>query len=505
MNKRPIRSALCATFVSVIAMSSAWAGPLAKSSAGKKVTAPTIAPAPARPNILVFLADDLGYQDTGPWGDRNVRTPNLNKLAASGLAFDRAFVASPACAPSRAALLTGLMPARNGAEANQSAPTDAVRKLPAYLHDLGYEVVAFGKVAHYKQTGMYGFDHFEHDTFHDPEGVPSALRWLKGRKDKRPLAIFVGSNWPHVPWPKTTEGYDPGGLSLPDKTIDTGITRNARARYYAAVSRLDQEFGQTLDMADEVLGKNTFVLFSSDHGAQWPFGKWNLYDTGTRVPVIVRWAGHVKPHVRTAAMVSWVDILPTLIEVAGGKAPEGIDGLSFAAALQPGAHFAGRSEIFSTHNNDGSVNVFPMRSIRTDCWKYISNLHPEYVYTTHIDQFVNRVDSGAYFPSWRRAAATDPAARAVVDRYYHRPKEELYDLLADPDEKQNLAGDPAHAAILASLRQRLSAWRTDQHDDHPVEGTPHFEEGPIDGVPDPAIQSSAPPAANAGAGANTDD
>lgn len=156
-----------------------------------------------RPNLVVFLAYDLG-NDLTPWGDKNVRAPNIAKLAQDGMVFDRAFVASPACAPSRAALLTGLMPARNGAEANQKPPRADIRKLPAYLQDLGYEVVAFGKVSHYKQTAMFGFDHFEHDTFHDPDGVASAINWLKARKDKRPLAIFVGSNWPHVPWPEST-------------------------------------------------------------------------------------------------------------------------------------------------------------------------------------------------------------------------------------------------------------------------------------------------------------
>ncbi|NYT41482.1 sulfatase [Sphingomonas sp. R-74633] len=447
---------------------------------------------PQRPNLVIFLADDLG-RDVPPWGDGNARTPNITQLAKDGVSFDRAFVASPACAPSRAALLTGLMPARNGAEANQAAPRDDVRKLPAYLHDQGYEVVAFGKVAHYKQTGMYGFDHYEHDNFHDPEGIPSAIRWMKARKDKsKPLAIFIGSNWPHVPWPVTTEGYDPAALKLPPKTIDTPITRDARARYYAAVSKLDQELGETLATVDSTLGPDTFVLFSSDHGAQWPFGKWNLYDTGTRVPMIVRWRGHVLPNTRNDAMVSWVDILPTLVDLAGGKPAADIDGRSFAAALRTTkVNFQGRSEIYTTHNNDGSINVYPMRSVRTDQWKYIANLHPEYTYTTHIDLWVKRVDSGTYFPSWRRAAESDPAAKAIVDGYYHRPAEELYDVKADPEERHNLATDPRYADVLKGLRGKVAAWRAEQKDDHPVAGKPHFEEGPVDGVPEPAKKPGA--------------
>lgn len=433
-------------------------------------SAPGAAPA-QRPNLVIFLADDLGYRDTGPYGSTDARTPNLDRLASQGVAYDRAFVASPACAPSRAALLTGLMPARNGVEPNHGTPHSWIRKLPSYLHELGYQVVAFGKVSHYKQTGLYGFDHFEHDSFHDPDGVPAAVDWLKKRRDPRPLAIFVGSNWPHVPWPQTTEGFDPATVKLPAQSIDTPITRNARARYLAAVARMDSELGQVVDTADKVLGPKSMVLFSSDHGAQWPFGKWNLYDTGIRVPLVVRWAGRVKPGTRSDAMISWVDILPTLVDVAGGRPAADLDGKSFAPVLR-GETATARTEIFTTHTGDGKVNVYPMRSVRTERWKYIRNQHPEWVYTTHIDQFVDRLDSGPYFPSWRAAAKTDARARRIVQHYYRRPAEELYDLAADPEELHNLAGDRRHRTVIADLRKRLDAWQVDQGDTMRLYGAP---------------------------------
>lgn len=437
--------------------------------------------APARPNIVVFLADDMGYKDYGRAGDPNVRTPNIDKLVDQGMTFDRAFVASPACAPSRAALLTGLMPSRNGAEANHESPQPTNHMMPDYLRSLGYQVVAFGKVAHYGTTGLYGFDRFEHDRFHDPEAVTSALRWLRNRDDPRPLAIFVGSNWPHVPWPATSEGYTPDKVTLPAHSVDLPITRDARTRYYAAVSRMDKELGSTLALVDRKLGPNTFVLFSADHGAQWPFGKWNLYDAGIRVPMVVRWAGKVAPRSRSNAMVSWVDILPTLVEVGGGKPPLDLDGRSFAAAFDPARAFKGWPEIYTTHNNDQNFNVYPMRSVRTDRWKYIVNLHPDYVYTSHIDLQPRR-DAGGYFPAWREAARTDRTARDIVARYYRRPAEELYDLHADPDERRNLAANPRYRAVKEELRLKLSGWRAAQHDDRPHKGTPHREEGPMAGL-----------------------
>ena len=234
-------------------------------------------------------------------------------------------------------------------------------------------------------------------------------------------------------------------------------------------------------MVDAKLGKNTFVLFSADHGAQWPFGKWNLYDAGTRVPMVVRWGGQVKAGTRTDAMVSWVDILPTLVEVGGGEAPREIDGRSFAAALRAPAAFKGRSEIYTTHNSDLKMNVYPMRSVRTAKWKYIANLHPDYVFTTHVDLAPAKGDGG-YFPAWRRAAQTDPKARRIVEQYYRRPAEELYDLEADPDETRNLAADPKYRSVIGELRLKLAGWRTAQNDDRPHKHQPHREEGPIDGI-----------------------
>ena len=122
--------------------------------------------------------------------------------------------------------------------------------------------------------------------------------------------------------------------------------------------------------------------------------------------------------------------------------------------------------------------------LRIDRWKYIENLHPDWTYATHIDLKVKRTDSGAYFPSWRDAADKDPAAKAIVDSYYKRPAEELYDLKADPDEKVNLAGDPRYAKTLSELRGRLAAWRKAQGDSGAVPVKPRFERGAMDGEGD---------------------
>lgn len=438
------------------------------------------ASAAPKPNIVVFLGDDHSVLDSEVYGNTEVRTPHLRRLADAGMTFTHAFVASPSCAPSRAALLTGLMPARNSAEANHSRPRVEIKKLPAYLKELGYEVVAFGKVSHYRHTQDYEFDHFAFDGFHQHAAIPAALKWLRERKSDKPLCIFVGSNWPHVPWPEKSEGYDTNGLALPAKQVDTPEMRRALAHYYSAVTRMDDELGRVFDTAREVLGTNSLFLHTSDHGAQLPFGKWNLYDAGTRVSLVVSWPGVVKPKARTEAMVSWVDLLPTLVEVAGGAAPTNLDGRSFAAVLR-GATNEHRDRIFTTHSADGRMNVYPMRAVRTADWKLILNLRPEFSYHTHIDLETRADRTGgywsAYWLSWKRAAGTNAEAAAVLKQYHERPAEELYDVRNDPQETNNLARLPAQAARVKGLRAELEDWMREQGDARTVFGEPRFLPG----------------------------
>lgn len=419
----------------------------------------------SKPNIVVFLTDDQGQLDSSPYGGQGMRTPNMQRLAGAGMTFTRAYVASPSCAPSRAALLTGLMPARNGTEANHSKPRAELKKWPAYFHELGYEVVAFGKVSHYKHTVDYGFDHFANDGFHEHVAITNAVAWLKNRKrdGAKPLCLMIGSNWPHVPWPEEAPENDPARLPLPAGSVDTPATRSWRARYAAAVSRADADLGLVLEAVQMCLPKDALILFSSDHGAQWPFGKWNLYESGVATPLIVVWPGRVKPAARTDAMVQWTDFLPTLLEAAGGTTPAQLDGRSFLPVLR-GQTAKHRERVFTTHANDNRFNIYPARAVRDERWKYIRNLHPEFAFTTHIDLVAGGLGQRAFFSTWESAAQTDPKAAAILKRYHARPAEELYDLASDPTEQSNLAGESHHAARLAALRAELDGWMKTQGD-----------------------------------------
>ena len=418
-----------------------------------------------RPDIFVFLTDDLSARDVGVYGATNVRTPAFDALAAEGMAFDRAFVISPACAPSRAAMLTGLTPAHNGAEANHTYMRDDAMSLIPRFKELGYQIAAFGKVAHGKDAARHGFDHFEHPRL-DSASIDN---WLSERDPDRPVLLFVGTVAPHVPWP-ANDGYDPAKVVVPPFHIDTADTRLFRARYYTDVTSGDTDFARTREIVTRHLGEDVLTVMSSDHGAQWPFGKWSLYDEGIRVPLIISWPGHIETGTRSGAMVSWLDLLPTLLHAAGGILPDNLDGRSFVRVLRDSS-LSHRDLIFTTHDNDGRQNVYPIRSVRSDRWKYIRNLQPSWVFSDHSYRY-RKDNAGAYFWSWEEAARSDANAALILNRYLQRPAEELYNLQTDPDELNNLAADPGYADILVTLRDELDVWMKQQGDDGEVEPEP---------------------------------
>lgn len=433
--------------------------------------APSVAIA-SLPPIVVFLSDDHTWRDSSVYGSPDIKTPNMVRLAADGMVFDEAYVVSPSCAPSRAALLTGLWPQRNGAEANHSRPKTELKKLPAYLQELGYEMVSFGKVGHYRQTTEYGFDLARHFNYHEDIAVSEALQWLEARASDQPLCLFVGSNWPHVPWPEDHEGIEADAVRIPPNHVDGPVAREWRARYQKAIETMDRELGQVYDLARRKLGEDVFFLHTSDHGAQWPFGKWSLYDDGLHTPLIASWKGRIQPGVRTKAMVSWLDILPTLIDVAGGPVPPDLDGRSFLPVLR-GESDSHRDVVFGTHSGDGNFNVFPIRSMRTlDGWKYVRNLHPEFLFQSHVTL---RSDRNSYWLGWLEEAKQHPSAKAKVLAYQRRPPEELYHVAVDPYEQINVIESPEAAARLASMRGSLDQWMTETNDTQTVFGEPRFQ------------------------------
>jgi N-sulfoglucosamine sulfohydrolase len=427
-----------------------------------------------RPNVVLFVADDLSAADSGPYGNKQVRTPNLDRLAAQSIRFDRAFAGSPTCVPSRAVLYTGLMPFRNGAHPNHSRSRDGVKSLAHYFQQLGYATAQAGK-RHFNPPSVFPFEIIKDSEVPEPgfESKPALRldlntatvdRWLAGANRATPFFLVVADHSPHVVWPEKAE-YKPEEVVIPPNHIDTPDTRRARARYYTDITKMDRNVGSVLASLDRYgLAENTIFIFTSDQGAQLPFAKWTVYDAGIRVPLLIRWPGVIKSGSATDALVSLADIVPTFTEAVGGKAPEGLDGESFLKVLKGPAQ-SHREYIFATHTGDRQWNRNPARCIRTARYKLILNLAPEITYTTHIDLAKDHDGGREYWPSWEAQARTDRRALAVIDRYRNHPKEEFYDLLTDPYEIHNLIGDQRYADIIADLRARLAEWRKQQGDE----------------------------------------
>ena len=433
-----------------------------------------------RTNIVFYFSDDHGWADSGAYGSEVVRTPNIDRLASEGMLFRQAFAATPTCTPSRAATYTGLMPARNGSMANKTPIRAGVKTLPNYFRQMGYRVVLMGKHMVYPEDA-FPFEYIPATTY-EPGRERGLYRdlvtaqvdsVLEHHDPEVPLFLLVASYSPHVQWPEN-EVYDWREVDLPAQLIDTKETRIYRTMYYTDVTLMDERLGEVMASVDRHgYRDNTLFVYASDHGPQFPFGKWSLYDLGIRIPLVIRWPGRVEAGARTDALVSLVDLLPTFIEAAGGAAPDKLDGLSFLPVLTGEAE-QHREAVFASHTGDflggpdsERINDAPMRAVRTDRYKYIVNLNPETPYRTH-DDVVQRIPRQSldfhYWPSWIEKAETDRDAAMRIHRYRYRAPEELYDLASDPDELNNLAEAPRYRDVLLDLRSRLSRWRQAQTD-----------------------------------------
>lgn len=401
-----------------------------------------------KPNMIIFITDDQSQIDVGCYGNKDVNTPNMDKLAAEGMKFTRAYATSPMCTPSRSNMFTGLYPFRNGSQLNHFAVKPGIKSLPHYLKDLGYRVVLAGKT-HVSPKSSFPFEYISREM--------GRYQPIEGRSDKKgetvkfindyfsnedqndqPLCLIVATWWPHVPWMPNTD-FDPEKLDVPEYLIDTRGTREALAAYYQSITEADNMLGDVMKAVNEAGEKeNTVLMFFSDQGVQFPGAKWTAYDQGLRVPFIVRWPKKVQKGSTSDALISLTDFTPTLIDLAGGKPVEGLDGESFADVFL-GKKKKHREYVFAETSVEPHYwyNYLPARSIiTTDGLHYIRNYNYGARFLTHIDAAER---NKYYFDSWIEAAKDDEKANFLLNRYSYRPPEELYDLQNDSWEFNNLA------------------------------------------------------------------
>jgi len=425
-----------------------------------------------QPNILVIMADDCTYSDLPLYGGKNARTPHLDRLAAQGLLFNRAYLGSAMCQPCRAELYTGLYPMRNGCAWNHSASRPNVTSMPHQLRPLGYRVGLAGKV-HVKPAQVFPFEKVggfdgscvrNPTSAHDTQGIQ---RFMIASQDK-PFCLVIALVEPHVPWVMgDASQYPPDALDLPPNIADTKRTRADFGRYLAEISYMDQQVGDVLKVLDDTgQSDNTLVLFTSEQGSQFPGCKWTNWDTGLHTALIARWPHKVRPGQRTDALVQYADVLPTLMEAGGADVSKHrYDGTSFLSVLL-GKASQHRSFVYGMHNNIPEGPSYPIRTISNGAYRYIRNLQPDEIYIEkHLMGWTGDGQlNNPYWATWIREAWADSHTYNLVKRYMHRPPEQLYHTAQDPYEMTNRADDPALVAIKKKLSTELERWMHEQGD-----------------------------------------
>lgn len=434
---------------------------------------------PSPPNFILMIADDLSYTDIGCYGSPNVKTPNIDSLASQGMKFDHCYNAIAMCVPTRNMLYTGLFPMRTGSYRNHTYCRPGTISMFHYFRQLGYRV------------GLSGKDHVGPPSSFPYEDIPGLtrncvsatddytfdhVREFMTRDRNEPFVLVAGFIQPHVPWTMgDPSAFDPGKLQLPPHWTDTPETRNAYAKYLAEVVFLDRQIGELLDIVDETgLRDNTVVLFLSEQGAQFPGAKWTCWEQGVHAGAILRWPGVVEPGAVSEALIQYVDIVPTLLDIARtqGAVPViepnrfdfdnlGLDGSSFRKVLC-GETVEHGKYAFGIHNNQPEGPHYPIRSIRTKDFSYIRNLLPDEPYFI---KWIQQPPDHHYYASWRRAAKNnDLTAVQAIRRNENRPAEEFYDLRNDPWEMNNLIESPEHREQITELRKALDDWMERQND-----------------------------------------
>ena len=414
--------------------------------------------ADTRPNMLFVIADDCTFRDLGCYGGQ-ASTPNIDRLATEGMRMTHCFQCAPMCSPTRHNIYTGQYPVKTGAYPNHTQTFDNVRNITDYLKPLGYRVALSGKT-HIGPQKLFKFEYSSEKNNPDMAAIDKMMGDCAD--SSTPFCIFACSNEPHSPWNKgDASQYPVAEVNLPAYLADTPEVRDAFSRYLAEITYYDNQVGQLLQLLQKHNHvQDTLVVVVSEQGNSFPFAKWTCYDSGLQSAMIVRWPGQVNPASTTDAMLEYVDITPTFVDIAGGKLDKSLDGKSFQDVLK-GKTKQHKEHVYGVMTTKGIINgnpSYPIRSIRSRTHKLILNLQPDQTFT-------NACTKSREFKSIVAAAdAGDEQAQWVVKNYQQRPAVEFFDVLNDPLEMHNLAGHPQHQGTITELKSKLAAWMDSQGD-----------------------------------------
>ena len=437
-----------------------------------------------RMNVVLMVADDHGREALGCYGNQAIKTPNLDALAADGVCFTQAFCTSASCSPSRSVILTGLQNHTNGTyglthATHHFSMFDHVDTLPAALRRNGYRTGRAGK-KHYAPEHLFPFDwglpegNFGRDDVRLSEACrefirgsePFFLYWCSRNPHRgqvlkdHPLKVNDFGN-PREPFPGDNEQvFSPDSVCVPSFLPDTPEVRAELAQYFQSIARLDRGAGRLINILKEE-GKydRTVIIYISDNGAAFPQAKTTLYEPGMRLPCIVRSPEHENRGTNCDGLVTWADLTPTIMDFAGvpGYA-ENTYGDSFRNIIDEESPSDWREEIFAAHSFHEITNYYPMRVVRTKQYKFIYNIAWKLDYSFAADLW-----ESASWQAYLRVEGEMFGARSA-EAYIHRPKFELYDLTADPDETVNLADDPRYESRVKDFIEKIKKFQEETED-----------------------------------------
>ncbi|MBC2594974.1 sulfatase [Ruficoccus amylovorans] len=429
----------------------------------------------SRPNILLIVAEDMST-DINPYRDMPFDTPGIDELADAGAVFENAWAAQASCSPSRASMFTGLYPHAHGQIGLKGRGSRIQPGTPTFMDALraaGYLTAVTYKL-HVEPEPAFDIGP-KNTAWGDPEKLAAvAERTMdEAAEQNRPWFLMLNTFdthgidnksasklknlWRNQYAGKPADPLTAEELPLPPYLADSEVAApnpnlmENLAAYYNSVRRVDDLVARALKALDERgLRENTIIIFTSDHGPVWPRGKQMVYEVSLHVPLIVV-APEAEPGSRRTELVSLVDIMPTITELAGGQAPElPSDARSLMRTLsgdaQPRAVMGG--EFFQ---HWGPKGFFPSYAIRTERYKLNHNLYPKWNRPWkeyHDIPFMNALPAG-----------TDEAFATAFRHALRPPEFELYDLESDPWEYRDLSADPRYANVLSELKQQLADWR----------------------------------------------
>ena len=440
----------------------------------------------AQKNVILFVVDDLG-KDIGCYGNKVIKTPNLDTLAGEGTVFDFAFCTTASCSASRSVLLTGLHNHANGQFGHEHSfhnfhTQESVLSLPVLMSRADYRTARIGKY-HVQPEEVYHFDEIlggNQGGSRNPVSMAEECESLIGAASERPFFLYFCTSDPHrgggfadnLPYKPDFFGnnrpydgvdeilYSPDQVVVPPFLPDTPECRAELAQYAQSVSRIDQGMGRLISVLKET-GKyeDTLIIFLSDNGIAFPGAKTTLYEPGMRLPLIVRNPDAVQRGIRSDAMVSWVDITPTILDFAGADLaallPENyrFHGRSFLETLET-EHPKGWDRVFASHTFHEVTMYYPMRVIHTRNFKYILNLASGLPYPFASDLW----ESPTWQSIFKQGESTLYGPRTVRE-FIHRPRHELYRIDSDPIESVNVAENLEYRAELLRLQTELKQFQ----------------------------------------------